>query len=606
MALSELLKNVEKKHYANIKFANNGEFYNVADAGNRKEILQEVGLEYKRFKREKEIYYKSKDGDFRCDVIGLMPYSDEEFCGCTVLVKLRKNDEYIAVNLDSLLEMQSNSNEETDDSESESTVYTQMALDLFGRDDMGSKMDAVSLALEVFINKTKHHMPRNITYYDACYLPKKEKDIYYKLLSMSNNVEEEYDKQFLDAIEYKGSLIVENITLDDYSGDTIIAFDIETNGGNKDNRRIIQIGAVKLRKGEVVESFSSLMNSTNYMNKSAYNVHHISLDMLKDAPSEDAVIRDFVEFLNKNIGVPVVTFNGRSCDIPFLNETLVRLGYHSAVKHIDLLHDIRYIDDYKITTRTGKNTQSDVAEYYGIDIEKEHDALGDAIVCGKIYYSIKNGEEPVSVEVETDEEDAEVSLADLTPQQVELVHECMPSIDKLLKRKEKEWGMPEGTLSYTVSISQAKDKKGKIASIGVFINEEEYPRVKPDKPVYKHGDVVIRFMPEPDSYVGKTYMFYVLRDKISATKLSIGEDRTIKSDTTYNHYRVNINDAYIDEFLNELLDYSFKNYKTSAAAFGCCSKYKQCSDAKKCLHCNLLYATACQYRKNLEAGKIFY
>ena len=47
------------------------------------------------------------------------------------------------------------------------------------------------------------------------------------------------------------------------------------------------------------------------------------------------------------------------------------------------------------------------------------------------------------------------------------------------------------------------------------------------------------------------------------------------------------------------------NYKSNNS-FGCCSRFKECSDAKKCLHPNLLYATGCAYRKNLENGKIFY
>lgn len=41
-------------------------------------------------------------------------------------------------------------------------------------------------------------------------------------------------------------------------------------------------------------------------------------------------------------------------------------------------------------------------------------------------------------------------------------------------------------------------------------------------------------------------------------------------------------------------------------AFGCCALYKECSKEKHCLHSDLLYATACMYRKNLEDGKVFY
>ncbi len=40
--------------------------------------------------------------------------------------------------------------------------------------------------------------------------------------------------------------------------------------------------------------------------------------------------------------------------------------------------------------------------------------------------------------------------------------------------------------------------------------------------------------------------------------------------------------------------------------FGCCSKYKQCSDEGSCVHEDLLYSSACEYRRNLETGKNFY
>lgn len=40
--------------------------------------------------------------------------------------------------------------------------------------------------------------------------------------------------------------------------------------------------------------------------------------------------------------------------------------------------------------------------------------------------------------------------------------------------------------------------------------------------------------------------------------------------------------------------------------FGCCSKYKQCSSCGICVHNDLLYSSACEYRRNLEAGHNFY
>ncbi len=40
--------------------------------------------------------------------------------------------------------------------------------------------------------------------------------------------------------------------------------------------------------------------------------------------------------------------------------------------------------------------------------------------------------------------------------------------------------------------------------------------------------------------------------------------------------------------------------------FGCCSRYEQCSDERKCINPDQFMALACVYRKNLENGKIFY
>lgn len=39
--------------------------------------------------------------------------------------------------------------------------------------------------------------------------------------------------------------------------------------------------------------------------------------------------------------------------------------------------------------------------------------------------------------------------------------------------------------------------------------------------------------------------------------------------------------------------------------FGCCSSYTECSNQRKCLHQDQEYA-GCQYKRNLDAGRIFY
>lgn len=86
-------------------------------------------------------------------------------------------------------------------------------------------------------------------------------------------------------------------------------------------------------------------------------------------------------------------------------------------------------------------------------------------------------------------------------------------------------------------------------------------------------------------------------------------DDSIKSEQGF--FRVTLDDFYsiinnctsngfIELFAQMCLD------AMSFPKFGCCDKFEKCSDERKCLHKDLLYSTACMYRKNLENNRIFY
>lgn len=57
------------------------------------------------------------------------------------------------------------------------------------------------------------------------------------------------------------------------------------------------------------------------------------------------------------------------------------------------------------------------------------------------------------------------------------------------------------------------------------------------------------------------------------------------------------------DLLHQVLNAEIDAYP---ADFGCCSRYEECSDAKKCTHPNPDMALRCIYRKNLKHGKTFY
>lgn len=81
----------------------------------------------------------------------------------------------------------------------------------------------------------------------------------------------------------------------------------------------------------------------------------------------------------------------------------------------------------------------------------------------------------------------------------------------------------------------------------------------------------------------------------------------VKMETEAPNCRINFQngESEIIPYLHDLIIYYVEHFEPSDK-FGCCHRYKECSEEKKCLHPDQFYAKACWYRKNLEAGNIFY
>lgn len=95
---------------------------------------------------------------------------------------------------------------------------------------------------------------------------------------------------------------------------------------------------------------------------------------------------------------------------------------------------------------------------------------------------------------------------------------------------------------------------------------------------------------------------------IIVNKVSVPNDaniKVIKSDTINTYVEFKELNESAKNFVKDVIIYYVENFEPSDK-FGCCSKYKECSVAKKCLHKSDFYARACWYRKNLKEGKIFY
>ena len=89
-------------------------------------------------------------------------------------------------------------------------------------------------------------------------------------------------------------ILSENLHIDN---DTFI-FDIETTGLSSFNDEVIEMSAVKVRKGKIVDEFSELVNPCRKIPYAASMVNNITDKMVSKAPTFDVVLEKFIKFIN--------------------------------------------------------------------------------------------------------------------------------------------------------------------------------------------------------------------------------------------------------------------------------------------------------------------
>jgi len=153
-------------------------------------------------------------------------------------------------------------------------------------------------------------------------------------------------------------------------------------------------------------------------------------------------------------------------------------------------------------------------------------------------------------------------------------------------------------------------KVGKtVTSFAVVVSEPSAPFGKVDPSAAATGAGVL-YMKRPTSKVdaGKIEIrLDGMQDHYAPTPMTA--EKVLKEPSKapkYFEVKMRLDDPALLPYLEKILSRELDVFVTKEPVFGCCDRYVECSDAKKCLHKNPMYATACAYRKNLEAGRIFY
>lgn len=104
---------------------------------------------------------------------------------------------------------------------------------------------------------------------------------------------------------------------------TFCAVDLETTGGSAARDRITEIGAIKMRCGETLGTFHTLVDPGQPVPAFVRLLTGISDEMLIEAPPIEAVLPSFLEFCRATV---VVAHNARF-DVSFLDAALRRADY---------------------------------------------------------------------------------------------------------------------------------------------------------------------------------------------------------------------------------------------------------------------------------------
>ncbi len=170
-----------------------------------------------------------------------------------------------------------------------------------------------------------------------------------------------------------------------------VAFDVETTGFNKTDR-VVEIGLVAFKNGQLLEEWSTLLNPQRDVGKS--NIHGITASMVSTAPLFEEIVNDIFRIINGR----VLVAHQFSFDARMLAQELNRLdvdgdlgkGFCTLIASRNLLPGTA-------------DSLAATCEALGIETVDAHSALGDARMTMQIFQKLfEDGQEVTHAKVDYD------------------------------------------------------------------------------------------------------------------------------------------------------------------------------------------------------------
>ena len=155
-----------------------------------------------------------------------------------------------------------------------------------------------------------------------------------------------------------------------------VCVDIETTGISPQHAQIIEIGALRVRDGEVVDTFSQLIDPGVSVPAEITSLTGITTEMVEGQPSIAIVLPEFIDFA----GDDVLLGHNVRFDYSFLKQNAMDLNLDFSKSGMDTLRIARA----KCPELKSRSLDF-LCEHFCIDDENHHRAFNDAKVTSELY-----------------------------------------------------------------------------------------------------------------------------------------------------------------------------------------------------------------------------
>jgi len=156
----------------------------------------------------------------------------------------------------------------------------------------------------------------------------------------------------------------------------IVFFDLETTGIDITNDRIVELSLLKVHPSGKEETKTLRINPEMPIPKQSTEIHGITDEDVKDAPTFNLVAKSIANFLE---GCDLAGYNSNKFDIPLLAEEFLRVGVDFDLKKL------RFIDVQVIFHKMEQRTLSAAYKFYcEKNLENAHSAEADTIATYEI------------------------------------------------------------------------------------------------------------------------------------------------------------------------------------------------------------------------------